>query len=108
MKRKLHIKKGDTVKVITGEDRGQQGKVLQVMVDKKRAIVEGVNIVSKHTKPDAQNTQGGIVQKEAPVHVSNLMLVDKQGNATRVGRKQDENGNMVRYSKKSKTGEVIK
>ena len=82
--------------------------MLQVMVDKKRAIVEGVNIVSKHTKPDAQNTQGGIVQKEAPVHVSNLMLVDKQGNATRVGRKQDENGNMVRYSKKSKTGEVIK
>lgn len=108
MKRNLHIKKGDTVKVIAGEDKGQQGKVLQVMVDKKRAIVEGVNMVSKHTKPDAQNTQGGIVQKEAPVHVSNLMLVDKQGNATRVGRKRDENGKLVRYSKKSKTGEVIK
>ena len=75
---------------------------------RKLAIVESVNILSKHAKPDVLNTQGGIVQKEALVHVSNLMLVDKQGNATRVGRKQDENGNMVRYSKKSKTGEVIK
>ncbi len=108
MKRKLHIKKGDTVKVITGEDKGQSGKVLQVDLDKQRAIVEGVNIISKHTKPSAENTQGGIVQKEAPVHVSNLMLVDKQGNATRIGRKKDENGKTVRYSKKSKTQEVIK
>ncbi len=108
MKRKLHIKKGDTVKVITGEDKGQTGKVLYVDLDKQRAIVEGVNIISKHTKPSAENTQGGIVQKEAPVHVSNLMLVDKQGNATRIGRKKDENGRTVRYSKKSKTQEVIK
>ncbi|MCF8218328.1 MAG: 50S ribosomal protein L24 [Bacteroidales bacterium] len=106
MQRKLHIKKGDTVKVIAGEDRGQTGKVLQLEVKKNRAIVEGVNMVSKHTKPNAENTQGGIVQKEAPVHISNLMFVDKQGNATRVGRKLDENGQLVRYSKK--TGEVIK
>lgn len=108
MKRKLHIKKGDTVKVIAGEDKGQQGKVLQVDSKSNRAIVEGVNMVSKHTKPNAENTQGGIVQKEAPVHVSNLMVVDKQGNATRVGRKKDENGDLVRYSKKSKNQEVIK
>lgn len=106
MQRKLHIKKGDTVKVIAGEDRGQTGKVLQLDVKKNRAIVEGVNMVSKHTKPNAENTQGGIVQKEAPVDISNLMFVDKQGNATRVGRKLDENGKLVRYSKK--TGEVIK
>lgn len=108
MKRKLHVKKGDTVKVIAGEDKGQQGKVLQVIMDKNRAIVEGVNMVSKHTKPDAENTQGGIVEKEAPVHISNLMVVDKQGNATRIGRKTDEKGNKIRYSKKSKTGEEIK
>ncbi|MGM0612511.1 MAG: 50S ribosomal protein L24 [Bacteroidota bacterium] len=106
MQRKLHIKKDDTVKVIAGEDKGQTGKVLQLDVKNNRAIVEGVNLVSKHTKPNAENTQGGIVQKEAPVHISNLMFVDKQGNATRVGRKLDDNGKLVRYSKK--TGEVIK
>lgn len=106
MSGKLHIKKGDTVKVLAGEDVGQTGKVLQVNKDKKRAIVEGVNMVSKHTKPNEENTQGGIVQKEAPVHISNLMVMDKQGNATRIGRRRNEDGKLVRYSKKS--GEEIK
>ncbi len=105
---KFHIKKGDTVKVISGVYKGQQGVVLSVDRDKKRAIVEGVNFVSKHTKPSAQNADGGIIKKEAPIHISNLMLVDpKTGVPTRIGRKLDEKSNkLVRYSKKS--GEVIK
>lgn len=104
---KLHIKKGDTVKVLAGEDRGKQGKVLVVNVEKQRAMVEGLNMVSKHTKPNAKNPQGGIVKKEAGIHISNLMVVDGKGNATRIGRKLDEKTNKsVRYSKKS--GEVIK
>lgn len=106
MKPKLKIKKGDTVKVIAGDDKGQQGKVLSVNVEKSRAIVEGINLISKHTKPNAANPQGGIVKKESTIHISNLMLVDNAGNATRVGRKEDKNGDLVRYSKKS--GEVIK
>ena len=107
MRPKLHIKKGDTVKVIAGDNKGQQGKVLEVIIDDNRAIVEGVNLVSKSTKPNAKSPQGGIVKKEAPIHISNLMLVDAKGNTTRVGRKLDEKSNkLVRYSKK--TGEVIK
>jgi len=107
MRSKLHVKKGDTVKVIAGENKGQQGKVLEVIVDKQRAIVEGVNMVSRHTKPNAQNPQGGIIKQEAPIHISNLMVVDAKGNATRIGRKLEESTNkLVRYSKKS--GEVIK
>ncbi len=107
MQRKLYIKKGDTVKVIAGNARGQEGRVLNVDNQKQRAIVEGINMISKHTKPSAANTQGGIVKKEAPVHISNLMIVDGQGNQTRIGRKIDEStGKLVRYSKKS--GEVIK
>jgi large subunit ribosomal protein L24 len=102
---KLHIKKGDTVKVLTGNDRGREGKVLSVEVKDQRAIVEGINMVAKHTKPNAKNPQGGIVKKEASVHISNLMVVHG-GVATRVGRKLDEKGKLVRYSKKS--GEVIK
>lgn len=103
---KLHIRKGDLVKVISGDSKGQQGKVLEVIPDVRRAIVEKVNMVTKHTKPNAQNTQGGIVKQEASINLSNLMLVDpKSGKATRVGRKL-ENGKLVRYSKKS--GEVIK
>jgi len=102
---KLHIRKGDIVKVIAGDSRGSQGRVLEVLLDKRRILVEGVNLVSKHTKPNAKNTQGGIVKKEASIHVSNVMLVDGKGNATRVGRK-DQDGKLVRYSKKS--GEVIK
>ena len=103
---KIHIKRGDTVKVIAGDAKGQQGKVLQVFVDKYRAIVEGVNLVSKHTKPNAKHPNGGIVKKEGLIHISNLMVVDGKGNATRIGRRIGENGKLVRYSKK--TGEEIK
>lgn len=107
MGNKLHIKKGDSVIVITGESKGQHGKVLEVFVDEKRAIVEGVNMVSKHTKPNAQNPQGGILKKEAPVHISNLLLVDpSSGKPTRIGRKLNDKNKLVRYSKKS--GEEIK
>lgn len=103
---KLHVKKGDTVKVIAGDDKGSVGRVLKVYPEKNRAIVEGVNIVKKHTKPNAKNTQGGIVEKEAPIHISNLMVME--GNTpTRIGRRIDEKtGKLVRYSKKS--GEEIK
>lgn len=104
---KLHVKKGDTVKVLAGNDKGSIGKVLVVYPTKNRAIVEGVNKVKKHTKPNPKNTQGGIVEKEAPIHISNLMVVDLKGNPTRIGRRLDEKTNkLVRYSKKS--GEVIK
>lgn len=103
---KLHIRKGDTVKVLTGDSKGQQGKVLEVIPAEQRAIVEKVNMVSKHSRPSTQNTQGGIVKQEAPIHISNLILVDpKSGKGTRTGRKE-ENGKLVRYAKKS--GEVIK
>ena len=104
---KLHIKKGDTVIVIAGDNKGQQGKVLKVEAAKQRAIVEGVNMCKKATKPNAQNPQGGIVEQEAPIHVSNLQLLDpKSGKATRVGRKANAEGKLVRYAKKS--GEEIK
>ncbi len=104
---KLHIKKGDMVQVIAGDNKGQQGKVLKVEVSKQRAIVEGVNICKKATKPNAQNPQGGIIEKEAPIHVSNLQVLDpKSGKPTKVGRKADANGKLVRYAKKS--GEEIK
>jgi len=105
---KLHIKKGDTVKVIAGNSKGQEGKVIEVLISKSRALVEGVNLVSKHTKPNAANPQGGIIKKEASIHISNLLVVDpKTGEATRIGRKLDEKtGKLTRYSKKS--GEVIK
>ena len=99
---KLHIKKGDTVYVNSGEDKGKTGRVLKVLVDKKRAIVEGINMVSKSTKPNAKNPQGGIVKQEASIHISNLNPVDpKTGKATRVGRKLSADGTLVRYSKKS-------
>ena len=104
---KLHIKKGDTVYVNAGDDRGKQGRVLRVIVDKNKAVVEGVNVVSKSTKPNDKHPQGGIVKMEAPVNVSNLSLIDpKSGKPTRIGRRLDENGKRVRYSKKS--GEEIK
>ncbi len=107
MQPKLHIKKGDTVKVLAGNSKGMQGKVLVVETKDYTAIVDGINLVSKHTKPNAKNTQGGIVKQEAPVHISNLMVVDSKGNATRIGRKLDSKSEKsVRYSKKS--GEVIK
>ena len=104
---KLHIKKGDTVYVLSGEDKGKQGKVLSVNIEDQRAIVEGLNLVSKHTKPNAKNPQGGIVKQEAPIHVSNLQLIDpKSGQPTRIGRRKNDEGKTVRYSKKS--GEEIK
>ena len=104
---KLHIKKNDTVVVLAGEDKGKTGKVLNVLVEKNRALVEGVNMVSKSTKPSAKNPQGGIVKQEAPIHISNLSLVDpKSGKATRVGIKVTEDGKKVRIAKKS--GEEIK
>ncbi len=107
MQKKLHIKKGDTVIVNAGNYKGQAGKVLEVIRKTDRAIVEGVNMMKKHTKPNAEHPQGGIVEKEAPIHISNLMLKDpKTGKATRIGRKLDEKGKLVRYSKKS--GEEIK
>ena len=104
---KLHIKKNDTVVVLAGEDKGKTGKVLKVLVEKNRALVEGVNMVSKSTKPSAKHPQGGIVKQEAPIHISNLSLVDpKSGKATRVGIKVTEDGKKVRIAKKS--GEEIK
>ena len=104
---KLHIKKGDTVYVNAGEDKGKTGRVLRVLVKENRAVVEGINMVSKHTKPNAKNPQGGIVKMEAPIHISNLNLLDPTSNkATRIGRRVNEAGVLVRYSKKS--GEEIK
>ncbi len=103
---KLHIKKGDNVIVIAGADKGKQGRVLSVEKKSNRAFVEGVRIVSRHTKPNAKNPNGGIVKKEAPIHVSNLMLVDpKSGEPTRISRERKD-GKVIRKSKKS--GEVIK
>ena len=107
MQKKLHIKKGDTVYVNAGESKGQQGRVLEVIRKSERAIVEGINLVSKHTKPNAKSPQGGIIKKEASVHISNLMLIDpSSGKPTRIGRKSTGESRLVRYSKKS--GEEIK
>ena len=104
---KLNIKKGDTVYVNAGDDKGKTGRVLEVQVKKNRAIVEGINIVSKSTKPTAKYPQGGIVKLEAPVHISNLNVVDpKSGKPTRIGRRKNDAGKSVRYAKKS--GEEIK
>ncbi len=103
---KLHIKKGDKVYVNTGKQKGSTGNVLKVFVKEQKAIVEGINMVSKSTKPSAKNPQGGIVMQEAPIHISNLNLIDpKSGKPTRIGRRKNEDGKTVRYSKKS--GEVI-
>lgn len=104
---KLHIKKGDTVYVNAGEDKGKTGKVTKVLVEKQRAIVEGVNMVSKSQKPSAKNPQGGIVKMEASIHISNLNVVDpKTGKPTRIGRRKNDEGKLVRFAKKS--GEEIK
>ena len=102
----VRIKKGDTVVVLAGDDRGKKGRVLSVQADKQRAIVEGLNMVTKHTKPSAKHPQGGRIQMEAPIHISNLSLVDpKSGNATRIAIKVKEDGKKVRIAKKS--GEEI-
>ena len=95
IKFKLKIKKGDIVKVIAGDSKGQQGKVLKVMVSESKAIVEGINMVSKSTKPNAKNTKGGIVKQEAPIHISNLMVIDNSGKPTRIGRKLDDKGKCI-------------
>jgi len=107
MQKKIHIKKGDTVMVVTGESKGQKGRVLEVDREKSRAIIEGLNMISKHTKPNAKAPQGGIVKKEAPIHITNLMLIDPaSGKPTRIGRRLNQKNKLVRYSKKS--GEEIR
>lgn len=104
---KLKIKKGDKVLVTAGDDKGKQGKVLEIIIAENRAIVEGANMVSKHTKPNAKSPQGGILKQEAPINISNLALIDPaSGKPTRVGRKVNEQGKLVRFAKKS--GEEIK
>ncbi|MEM8898638.1 MAG: 50S ribosomal protein L24 [Bacteroidota bacterium] len=104
---KLHIRKGDTVRVLSGRDRGKEGEVMVVMPKEGKAIVQGINMVSKHTRPNQQNPNGGILQQEAPINVSKLMLIDpKTKQPTRIGRVKNENGKgWVRVSKKS--GEII-
>ena len=97
---KLKIKTGDTVRVIAGDHKGSEGKVLTVFIEKNKAIVEGVNIIKKHMKPNAQSPQGGIVEKEAAIQISNLSLLNAKGETTRVGYKM-EDGKKVRYAKKS-------
>ena len=104
---KLHIRKDDTVKVIAGDDKGKTGKVLEVILSKQRVLVEGVNITTKHTKPSAGKPEGGIKKVEAPIHVSNVMLIDPaNGKTTRTGRKLNDKSKLQRYSKE--TGEFIK
>jgi large subunit ribosomal protein L24 len=104
---KIKLRKGDLVKVIAGDSKGSQGKILEVILADGRAIVEGANLVSKHTKPNAASPNGGIIKKEAAIHISNLMLVDpKTGKPTRVGRKRNDAGKLVRIAKT--TGEEIK
>ena len=104
--KKLNIKKGDTVRILTGNDKGKTGKVLEILTNKYRAIVEGMNMVTKHVKPSADKPEGGLISTEAGLHISNLMLVEpSSGKPTRVGRKLNADGKNQRYSKNS--GEFI-
>ena len=104
---KIQVRRGDTVKVISGNSRGKTGKVLEIYLEKYRALVEGANMVTKHLKPSAANPNGGIEKRESPIHLSNLMVVDPStGETTKIGRKLNEEGKLQRYSKK--TGEFIK
>lgn len=105
MQKKLHVKIGDSVKIMNGESKGQEGKILSIDRNKMRAIVGGANMIKRHTKPSAASPQGGIEDKEGTIHLSNLMLL-VNGTPTRTGRKENEKGKLVRYAKKS--GEVIK
>lgn len=98
---KIKIKKDDNVVVIAGEHKGSEGKIVKIIKEKNRAIVEGVNMIKKHAKPSAQNPQGGIIEKEATIHISNLSLISSEGNATRVGFRIEEDGKKVRVSKKN-------
>jgi len=102
---KLHVKTGDTVKVIAGDDKGKTGRIVLVKKDVNKVIVEGVNMVTKHNKPSAKSPNGGITKQEAPIHASNVMLIDASGTAIRTGRKAGDNGKLQRYSKK--TGDLI-
>ncbi len=109
MQKKLYIKKGDIVQVISGNDKGKKGRVLTINRETYRAIVEGVNMISKHTKPNSKYPEGGIVKDEAPINISNINVVcPETGNPTRIGRKLNEKGKLVRYSKKSKNQQEIK
>lgn len=104
---KLHVRKGDTVLILAGDDKGKEGKVLEIFAEKNRAIVEGINIITKHQKPSAGKPEGGIKKTEGTIHISNLKLVEPStGKPTRTGRKLNEKGKLQRYSKK--TGELIK
>ena len=105
MNKKFHIKVGDNVKVIAGNEKNKTGRVVEILKSKDRAIVEGLNMVKIHKKPSAENPQGGIEEEEAGIHISNLLVVDGKGNATRIGRKVNDKGVKVRYSKK--TGEEL-
>jgi len=101
---KFHVKKGDTVKVISGNHKGKEGKITLMLVEDQKAVVEGINLVTKHLKPTAQNPNGSIVKKEAPIHISNLMVIDpSNGQPTRIGRKLNKEGKLQRYSKKTNT-----
>ncbi|TXK50840.1 50S ribosomal protein L24 [Pontibacter qinzhouensis] len=105
-KNKLHVKTGDTVKVIAGDERGKTGRIVSVNIEKQKVVIEGLNLVTKHTKPSAKNPQGGISKVEAPIHVSNVAIVDpKSGEITKTARRTNSEGKTERYSKK--TGEVI-
>lgn len=105
-KKKLHVKTGDTVKVIAGDERGKTGRITAVNLEKQRVTIEGLNMVTKHAKPSAQNPQGGISKVEAPIHASNVALVDaKSGETVKAGTRKNSEGKSERYSKK--TGEVI-
>jgi len=106
MFKRYKVKKGDLVMVITGDNRGKQGRITDVDRASDRVVVEGVNTMKKHRKPSAQNPQGGIETISAPIHISNVKVIDTKGNATRVGRRRNEENKLERYSKKS--GEVIK
>ncbi|MFN8775143.1 MAG: 50S ribosomal protein L24 [Flavobacteriales bacterium] len=106
MFKRLKIKKNDLVTVVSGEHKGKQGRVIEVDRKTDRVLVEGVNLVTRHRKPSAQNPQGGIEKKEAGIHISNVMVVDTKGGVTRVGRRRNSEGKLERYSKKS--GEALK
>ncbi|MGB0423012.1 MAG: 50S ribosomal protein L24 [Flavobacteriales bacterium] len=101
MYKRVKVKKGDRVKVLSGEAKGTEGTVLEVIRKDDRVLIEGVNVVTKHVKPNASNPQGGVEKKEAPIHISNVLVIDKQGNPTRVGKRVGADGKLVRFSKKS-------
>jgi len=106
MYKRYKVKKGDNVQILSGKDKGKQGEILEVFRKNDRVIVQGYNMITKHVKPSATNPEGGIETKEAPIHISNVMVIDNQGNPTKIGRRRNAEGKLERFSKKS--GEVIK